>query len=249
MKTIICLWEKIMMIFTIGMVLVANLGCSSLTHKKLDAQGHPTNNMSIRAYREYVVKRIVPTIQDIQQDIDEYVAKYGYQNEVFLGTDATMYLDFIPEENLYIENSTKNDKLNPDEIHVYEMIPGKHYSEKDYIISANCFKQGRCEIKVSVLNLGLYIKLTKGFRSSLSPRDQSKVVFLEKSDYWNLPEISPALCGNSRENSTYCAHAPFTQQELDELRHLIPSSGAIYVDAGQASQEPSIEVINLDAKK
>lgn len=248
MKTTSCLWKKITMTFAMGMCILTNVGCSSIVHKKFDAQGHPTNNMSIREYRKYVVKRIVPTIQDIQQDIDEYVAKYGYQNEVFLGTDASQYLDFVPEENLYIENSTDNDNLNPDEIHVYEMIPGKYYSEKDYLISANCFEQGRCEIKVSILNLGLYIELTKGFRGILSPRDKSKVVFLEKSDYWNLPEISPTLCGDGRD-AKYCAHAPFTQQELDELRHLIPSSGAIYVNAEQASQESSIEVVNLDAKK
>ncbi len=115
------------------------MGCSSFG-KKFSKTGRPSSNMTIKEYRQYVVKQVVPVFKELQRAVDEYVAQNGYKDVLFTGTEANAYLNYDLDGFYDGERDSHHRPINGYTYHFdgYYVNDGKYTTPRNYNLKVYC---------------------------------------------------------------------------------------------------------------
>ncbi len=199
--------KVIMMVIVFTMTVC--MGCSSFG-KKFSKTGRPSSNMTIKEYRQYVVKQVVPVFKELQRAVDEYVAQNGYKDVLFTGTEANADLNYDLDGFYDEERDSHHRPINESTYHFdgYYSNDGKYTTPRNYNLKVYCnddkgkrqkqdYKHSAspnlCIIEMNLLDIDSSISSTKsdeGWEEAVGTF--SGQIAWEGKEEWKLLDMIPS---------------------------------------------------------
>ncbi len=199
--------KVIMMVIVFTMTVC--MGCSSFG-KKFSKTGRPTSNMTIKEYRQYVVKQVVPVFAKLQRAVDEYVAQNGYKDVLFTGTEANADLNYDLDGFYDEERDSHHRPINESTYHFdgYYSNDGRYTTPRNYNLKVYCnddkgkhpkqdYKHSAspnlCSIEMNLLDIDSSISSTKSSEGwSEADGNFSGQITWGKNEPWKLLDMIPS---------------------------------------------------------